>query len=183
MTSSPGYDVLVVGARAAGASLGLLLAKQGRRVLMVDRDEFPSDTMSTHVMNPMNVAYLRELGILEDLLAAGFRKATRTRTWVGDCLVEGPAGPRGAFALAPRRKVLDQLLVDRAVAAGAEFRGRTRAERLLQEGGRVAGVVVRSAGGEPEERRARVTVGADGKDSKLAEWTSAEKYEEVPALR
>src|ERR1700694_1595638 len=150
MTSSPGYDVLVVGARAAGASLGLLLAKQGRRVLMVDRDEFPSDTMSTHFMNPMNVAFLRQLGVLDELLAAGFRKVTRARTWVEDCFMEGPAGPRGAFSLTPRRSLLDPLLVDHAVAAGAEFRHRTRAERLLEEDGRVAGVVGRPGGGGAE---------------------------------
>lgn len=183
MNSRGGYDVLIVGARAAGASLGLLLARQGRRVLMVDRDEFPSDTMSTHFMNPMNVALLHELGVLGDLLAAGFQKITRIRTWVEDCSLEGPSGPRGSFSLTPRRNILDQLLVDHAVAAGAGFRDRTRAERLLEEDGRVVGAVVRIGGGEPEEVRARITVGADGRGSKVAEWVGAEKYDDVPALR
>jgi hypothetical protein len=67
------FDVLIIGARAAGASLGLLLARQGRRVLIVDRDAFPSDTHSTHFMNPVAVGFLRQLGVLEPIEAAGFR--------------------------------------------------------------------------------------------------------------
>ena len=176
-------DVLVIGARAAGGSLGLLLARQGRRVLMIDRDEFPSDTMSTHFVGPPGVGSLRELGVLDDLLAAGFRRVTRLRSWLGDTFIEGPAAPGGGFGLTPRRDVLDKLLVDHAVKAGAEFRQRTRAESLLWEDGRVVGAVIRTAGGEPEEVRATFVVGADGKASRVAEWTGAEKYHEVPALR
>jgi len=183
MNSQTDFDVLIIGARAAGASLGQLLAKQGRRVLLIDRDEFPSDTMSTHFMGPRHVELLHEFGVLEDLLAAGFQKVTRIRSWMGESHLESPAGPPGAYALTPRRNVLDQLLVDRAMGADAEFRARTRAEGLLEEDGRVVGAVIRSVGGESEEVRATVTVGADGKASKVAEWVGAEKYNQVPALR
>lgn len=51
-------DVLIVGGRIAGASLALLLAQRGRRVLMVDRDQFPSDCLSTHYMIPRYVGLL-----------------------------------------------------------------------------------------------------------------------------
>jgi flavin-dependent dehydrogenase len=177
------FDVLIVGARAAGASLGLLLARQGRRVLLVDRDAFPSDTHSTHFMNPVAVGFLRQLGVLEPIEAAGFRRIIRHRTWVEDCHIEGPAGPHGAYSLAPRRNVLDPLLVEHATAAGAKFMDCTRAESLIREDGRVCGAVLRTGNGEPCAVRATVTVGADGKYSKVAEWVAAEKYNEVPALR
>ena len=46
--TNPEYDVIVVGARCAGAPLAMLLARQGHRTLLVDRATFPSDTISTH---------------------------------------------------------------------------------------------------------------------------------------
>ncbi|HXB05205.1 MAG TPA: NAD(P)/FAD-dependent oxidoreductase [Candidatus Angelobacter sp.] len=183
MSTQNEYDVLVVGGRAAGASVAQLLARQGRRVLVVDRDEFPSDTMSTHFMNPGAVGVLERLGVLNDVLAAGFRRVTRHRTWIDDCCFEGPAGPPGTFSLGPRRIILDSILLDHAVKAGAQFEQRTRVDGLLHEEGRVAGAVLQTTGGERREVRARVVIGADGKSSKVAEWVGAEKYDEVPALR
>jgi flavin-dependent dehydrogenase len=183
MSTHPEYDALIVGGRVAGASLAQLLARQGRRVLVADRDEFPSDTMSTHFMGLPTVGALKRLGVLNDVLAAGFRRITRHRTWIDDCCFEGPAGPTGTFSLAPRRSVLDSTLLEHAVKAGARFEQRTRADGLLQEDGRVVGAVLQTTGGERREVRARVVIGADGKSSKVAEWVGAEKYDAVPALR
>jgi flavin-dependent dehydrogenase len=177
------YDALIVGGRAAGGSLALLLARQGRRVLVVDRDEFPSDTMSTHFMSLAAVGALKRLGVLDDILAAGFRRVTRHRTWIDDCCFEGPAGPAGMFSLCPRRIVLDSTLLDHAVRAGAQFEQRTRVDGLLQEEGEVVGAVLQTTGGERRQVRARVVIGADGKSSRVAEWVGAEKYDAVPALR
>src|SRR6266849_7177394 len=101
------YDVLIIGSRVAGASLALLLGKRGRRVLMVDRDQFPSDTLSTHVLLPQGVSLLADLGVLSDVEAVGFRRITRSRTYIDDCLFEGPIGPPGVYYLVPRRNHLD----------------------------------------------------------------------------
>jgi flavin-dependent dehydrogenase len=177
------YDALIVGGRAAGGSLSLLLARQGRNVLVVDRDEFPSDTMSTHFMNLGAVGALRRLGVLNDIIAAGFRRVTRHRTWVGDCCFEGPAGPPGAFGLCPRRVVLDAVVLDHAVKAGATFEQKTRVDGLLHDSDRITGAVLQAVGGERREVRARVVVGADGKSSKVAEWVAAAEYDAVAALR
>lgn len=177
------YDVLIIGARVGGSSLALLLARQGRRVLMVDRDVFPSDTLSTHFMIPPAVGQLAALGVLDDVESAGFRPITRTRTWIEDCLFECPAGPWGSYSLSPRRDVLDSVLLDHAVAAGAELATRTRAESLLRRAGRVTGAVLQAIGGERREVRAAVVVGADGRSSSVAEWVSAGKYLEVRGVR
>ncbi|HVC88328.1 MAG TPA: NAD(P)/FAD-dependent oxidoreductase [Gaiellaceae bacterium] len=177
------HDVVIVGARVAGASLAILLARQGRSVLLLDREEFPSDTLSTHYVHPFGVANLARLGLLDDLLAAGFRRLTRIRTHVEDCLFEAPVAPAGGFGLAPRRSVLDALLQEHAVAAGAELLTRTRAEGLVEEDGRVVGVVATDGAGERRELRARLVVGADGKTSKFAEWVSAAAYREMGPLR
>jgi flavin-dependent dehydrogenase len=183
MSEARDYDVVIVGGRVAGASLALLLARQGRKVVVVDRDRFPSDTLSTHFMPAYTIPYLGRLGVLDDLVAAGFRRILRQRCWAGDCFVEAPAAPADGFSLAPRRDVLDALLQEHAREAGADVLARTRAERLLEQDGVVAGVEAMTAEGELLELRARVVVGADGKSSKVAEWVGAAKYDEVPALR
>jgi flavin-dependent dehydrogenase len=183
MSQAAEYDALIVGGRAAGGSLALLLAKQGRKVLVADRDDFPSDTMSTHFMNLAAVGSLKRLGVLEDILAAGFRRVTRHRSWVGECCYEGPAGPPGTFSLCPRRIVLDAVVMDHAVKAGARFEHRTRVEGLLMSGERVQGAVLQTAGGDRREVRARVVIGADGKSSKVADWVGAREYDLVPAMR
>ncbi len=177
------YDAVIVGARVAGSSLGLLLAGQQRRVLLLDRDAFPSDTLSTHFTSPPVVGMFHRLGVLEDILAAGFRPITRHRTTIEDCVFEGPAAPGGHFSLAPRRNVLDATLIEHALAAGAEVSSRTVVERLIEEDGAVRGVVAVSKSGERRELRARVVVGADGKTSKLAQWVGAGTYREQPPLR
>ena len=183
-SSTPAYDVLIVGARVAGASLGLLLGQRGHRVLMVDRDRFPSDTMSTHYMSHWHVDLLKHLGILAEVEAAGFRRITRARSYIEDCLFEAPIGPGDSFALAPRRAHLDSLLIEHATRHGSvEFRERTRVVGLIEEDGRVIGARITTPGGVTEEVRATVVVGADGKYSDVARWGRAETYESTPAIR
>lgn len=172
------YDALIVGARVAGSSLAIRLAQQGRRVLLVDREGFPSDTISTHGLAFTAVESLRRLGVLDRVESAGFRRMYRHRAWLGDVFVEAPAGPHGAYTLAPRRLVLDQILVERAVECGAELLERARVDALLTESGVVVGAVVQKIGGERIEARARVVVGADGKQSQVAKWVEAPKYNE-----
>lgn len=178
------YDVVIVGARVAGASLGLLLGQRGRRILMIDRDTFPSETLSTHFVSGQGILAMRKLGILGDLIEAGFRKITRSRTWVDDCMLEGPSGPKGTFALAPGRDTLDATVIQHAVErGGVEFLDRTTMESLITEGDRVVGVVARTSDGEKLEVHAQVVVGADGKYSKVAQLVKAECYEEFSGLR
>jgi len=181
--AEPEYDALVVGARVAGATVAARLAEQGRKVLLVDRDLFPSDTISTHALAFNAVDSLRRLGVLDRIEAAGFRRIFRHRAWVEDICIEAPAGPPGTYSIAPRRVVLDQILLDRAVECGAELRLRTRVDGLLVESGAVVGGVVQPIGGEKREVRARVVVGADGKQSQVAQWVGAEKYDERPVGR
>src|SRR5436190_10965259 len=65
---SESFDVIVVGARCAGAPLATMLTRAGLRVCVVDKDRFPSDTLSTHVVQPIGVQVLERLGLLKSLL-------------------------------------------------------------------------------------------------------------------
>jgi 2-polyprenyl-6-methoxyphenol hydroxylase-like FAD-dependent oxidoreductase len=178
------YDVIIVGARVAGSSLAILLGRQGLRVLLVDRDRFPSGTLSTHLLTPPAVASLDGLGVLDDVESAGPRRLYRLRTAIGDCAIEGPLRAPESYALCARRDRLDSTLIRHAMRyPTVRFRERTRVEGLVWEDGRVAGVYLRGPRGSLGRARARVVVGADGKFSRIAEWVEAPRYHEVPALR
>ena len=65
------YDAVIVGARVAGAATGLLLARAGARVLLVDREAEIGDTLSTHALMRPAVELLAGWGLLPELLRAG----------------------------------------------------------------------------------------------------------------
>jgi hypothetical protein len=65
------FDVIVVGTRCAGASLAMLLAREGYRVLNIDRAHFPSDTLSTHFLWPGTTHFLEAWSLLDRLAATG----------------------------------------------------------------------------------------------------------------
>src|SRR5690349_1995534 len=152
------YDAIIIGARVAGASLAILLGRQGRRVLLVDRDHFPSDTLSTHYLQAPAVAALERLGVLADVEASGLRRITRARTYIDDCVMEGPLPPLPyPYTLTPRRDRLDFILIKHALLhPTVAFMESTRAEGLVCEDGRVVGVMVNAAAGERREIRAPV---------------------------
>ena len=179
------YDVIIVGARVAGSSLAILLGRQGRRVLLVDRDRFPSDTLSTHLVQPAAVGMLRQLGALDDVEATGLRRITRQRTYMADMVFEGAMRePPPSYALCPRRDHLDSTLIRHALKhRSVEFAEQTRVEALQWQDGRVTGVDLRGQDGVRRAVSARVVVGADGKYSRVAGWVDAARYHEAPAMR
>jgi 2-polyprenyl-6-methoxyphenol hydroxylase-like FAD-dependent oxidoreductase len=175
-----GFDVIVVGARAAGAATAMLLARRGLRVLAVDRAGFPSDTLSTHQVQLPGVARLRRWGLLDRVAAAGTPPTRRLRFDAGSVVLDGRYPPHdGADAVySPRRTVLDAILVDAARAAGAEVRERFFVEDLRWEEGRVAGIRGFERRGHPVTERAPLVVGADGKHSLVARAARARAYRE-----
>jgi flavin-dependent dehydrogenase len=170
------YDAVVVGARAAGAATALLLARQGRRVLVVDRTQYGSDTLSTHGLMRAGVLQLSRWGLLDRVIDAGTPAIRRTIFHYGDDAIAVPIKPAaGVDALyAPRRTVLDPIVVDAASDAGAEFRFGITVTGLQRDGnGRVAGVVGRDRSGAPIQAHGRLTIGADGIGSTVARHVEA----------
>lgn len=181
--TSPSYDVLVVGARCAGAPLAMLLARKGYRVCVVDKASFPSDTVSTHLIHPPGVAALRRWGLRDRLVATGCPPIGTYTFDFGPFALSGAPGTREEpVAYAPRRTVLDKLLVDAAAEAGAEVRERFTVTDLVTTDGRVTGVRGRRDGGRPVTAHARVVVGADGRHSRVARAVRPDAYHEKPRL-
>ena len=171
-------DVVIVGARCAGSPLAIQLAQTGLRVLLVDRDTFPSDTPSTHFFQVEGLQRFRALGVLDQLKATGAPLIEATDTRIEDVVIRAPwpvrPGDAGG-AMCVRRPLLDAILVERAADAGAWVATGTRVIGLLGNG-RVSGVRVRDASGDETEVRARLVVGADGRGSSVARFSGARAY-------
>src|SRR5215213_10200743 len=178
------YDVIVVGARAAGAPTAMLLARQGYRVLLLDRAGFPSDTMSTHFIHQTGVAHLKRWGLLDQVVASNCPPARQMSFDVGPFALIGLAPPAdGApYGYAPRRRVLDNILVEAAVQAGAELREHFTVKELITDGKRVTGIRGHTAGGAMVTEQARIVIGADGLRSFVARSVQAPSYNVRPAL-
>jgi 2-polyprenyl-6-methoxyphenol hydroxylase-like FAD-dependent oxidoreductase len=182
---NPTYDAIVVGARCAGAPTAMLLARHGHRVLLVDRATFPSDTISTHVVHAPGVAALARWGLLDQVVATGCPPIETYSYDFGPFAIRGAARPveghRSGYA--PRRTVLDKILLDAAAAAGVDVREGFNVDSVLVDHGTVAGIAGHAEGGEPIKTRARVVIGADGRNSHVAKAVRAPEYDTRPRLQ
>ncbi|RYP85200.1 FAD-dependent monooxygenase [Nocardioides guangzhouensis] len=174
------HDVVVVGARCAGAATARLLARAGHDVVMVDRSRPSRDTSSTHSLSRGGVVQLARWGLLNRVVASGAPEI-RTVTFhhdgeVATHTIKDRAGVD--FVVAPRRYVLDELLANAAVAAGARLITDTVVTGLVHDAdGRVTGVRSRDADGTERELTARLVIGADGVRSPVARYVDAEVTE------
>jgi menaquinone-9 beta-reductase len=173
------FDVVIVGARCAGAATALLLAKQGVRVLAIDRGHYGSDTVSTHALMRAGVVQLSRWGVLAGIRAAGTPVIRTTSFHYGDEVVAVPIKPQhdidGLYA--PRRTVIDRVLVDAAQNAGATFAFETQLVDLVRaDNGRVTGVRVKDAHDRERRVSADLVIGADGVHSTVARLVDAARY-------
>ena len=181
-------DVVVVGARCAGAPLATHLARAGLRVCLLDKARFPSDTASTHIIQPRGTAALDRLGVLDRLRSEGAADIERLVLQYEDVRLEAEYGGTGAGrrlstgatrGLSIRRPALDAAMLDAARGAGVDVRVRTPVTDVLRDAdGRVSGV--RSG---DTEIRARLVIGADGRDSFVARRVGAREYATYAAPR
>jgi 2-polyprenyl-6-methoxyphenol hydroxylase-like FAD-dependent oxidoreductase len=179
------YDAIVVGARCAGASTAMLLARKGYRVLVVDRAKFPSDTLSTHVIHAPGVAALDRWGLLDTVRATNCPPIEHYSFDFGPVVISGTTRPADGrtVAYAPRRTVLDEILIEAAASAGATVWQEFNVDGLVFDHGTVCGIRGHFHDGNPESVQAGIVIGADGRSSRVAKAVHAHSYQEKPRLQ
>src|SRR5258708_12891463 len=178
------YDAIVVGARCAGSPTALLLARKGYKVLLMDRNTFPSDmAFSNHFVHQSGAAALKRMGLLERLAATNCPPITEDYFDYGAFSLCGPVPPVDGVntAFAPRRIKLDPLLATAAQEAGVELRDGCSVQELLWENDRVVGIRANSKTTSITEK-ARIVIGADGLFSTSPHPVQSPKYKPQPAL-
>lgn len=170
-------DVIVVGARCAGSAVAMTMARAGRRVIVLDSAQFPSDTLSTHLLWPGGLAELNALGVLEQVEELGAPRLTSAFAAGAGYRVPSEFTPADGidYAMCVRRTGLDAVLVGAARAAGAEVRERCRVVELVWDRDRCAGVRYRDRADAVVELRAALVVGADGRRSTVARLCGADE--------
>lgn len=175
-------DVIVVGGRCAGAPTAMLLARTGLRVRLIERSQRLGDTVSGQVIQVAGVSRLRAWGVLDAVLATGCPRIV-DGTFSADGQVIPMPGDDDqqrspdAFLIAPARSALDPVLLAAAAASGVVVQRGESVRSLRTDGFRVTGV-----GTDKGEYPARLVVGADGRNSRVAKLVGATKYVDmVPA--
>jgi 2-polyprenyl-6-methoxyphenol hydroxylase-like FAD-dependent oxidoreductase len=166
----PAYDAVIVGASLAGCATAIQLGRAGLKVALVEKQPDPKayKRMCSHFIQASGVPAIERLGLLEPMEAAGAVRPYM-HMWTKWGWIEAPR-ERSKPGIDLRREVLDPMVrTTAAETAGVEMLLGWSAERLLRDGGTVAGVAVRNREGEERELSARLTVGADGRDSRIAE--------------
>ena len=177
------YDAIIIGARCAGSPTAMLLARRGFKVLLVDKAAFPSDPISTHILWPHGAEILGRWGLLAPLAATGVPPICRPMTFdVGPFALRGtiPDANDGRGGFCPRRTVLDGLLVNAAVEAGADVREGFTVDELLVADEAVVGIRGHGQRSASVEEHARVVIGADGVNSFVARAVRAPEYDAQP---
>ncbi len=162
----------------------MLLARRGHRVALVDRAEFPSDTISSHFLWPHGAALLESWGLLDRLQSRGCQPIPSLTFDFGSVSLTGqvPSVREVSAAFCPRRTVLDSMLVGAALEVGVELFDRTSVRSLRWSDGHACGVDIKPSSSAARRIDARLVVGADGRHSVIAAEAGAEPYVLEPPL-
>ena len=185
------FDAIVVGAGPGGATTSTLLARQGKKVLVLDQSDWPRDKICGDGISGKSMDAIKELG-LEDKLRANESLGSWGVTFSGPYgdEVSIPFGKQIAGKIAPgfvcTREVFDKVLFDASVESGADVRIKTTVTNLLKEGNKVVGVRYKTPEKQVREARAPIVIGADGAYSVVARELGMDQLDEkhyVAAVR
>src|SRR4051794_15290051 len=175
MAARAEYDVAIVGASLSGCTAAILLGRAGAKVALIEKRPDPQayKRVCSHFIQASAVPTIERIGLYEPILAAGGLRS-RFHSWTPWGWIE-PTEERHAYCLNLRRSLLDPMLREKAAAQpGVELILGQRAERLLRDGETVRGVIVHDREGDEREIETKLTVGADGRDSGVAEMAEVE---------
>jgi flavin-dependent dehydrogenase len=163
----------------------MLLGRKGHNVLLLDRASFPSDIPQGHLIHQHGPARLRRWGLIDKIEASNCPPINNVTTDFGDGPMTGYDLRRDevGFAYAPRHIVIDRILVESAVEAGVEFRDNIMVDDVIEDDGRIAGIRAHDRRtGTTFEERGGITIGADGRHSRLAKRVGAAQIDGCGAV-
>ncbi len=176
------YDAVIIGGGPGGSTVATMLARAGRRVLVVEREKFPRFHVGESLL-PFSLPIFDRLGVHDKIRAAGYMEKYGAFFWNEDNGTTRPVvfaearDPRHPKAYQVKRAEFDDLLLKHSASCGAEVREETAVEDVLFEGGRAVGVRVRGAGSAPEEIRAKVVVDASGQGAVLSRKLGLRRFD------
>ena len=179
------YDIIIVGARVAGSTLAALLGQQRYHVLLLDKAQFPSDTLSTHFFRAPALRVFDRLGVLNEVKSAAPPMTMLWNYMDGHVISDPVEAPEDhlRYFLCERRITLDWILARRVNRErNVEFRQGAQVKELIRVDGRVTGVRWSEADGM-YEASARLVVGADGFYSTLAKLLEPVYESQFPVRR
>ena len=159
-------DIAIVGAGPAGTLAATILAGAGLKVRLFDRARFPRHKLCGDTLNPGALDVLQHHIEIKPLIAKSDAIDGMLLTGPGGVRVRGEYG-RGLAGRAVTRKVLDSWLLERAVAAGAQFEEGVAIRDLAMTADRVTGVVA-AVNGDAITHPAKIVIAADGRRSTIA---------------
>jgi flavin-dependent dehydrogenase len=160
-------DVAIAGGGPAGAFAATILARAGLRVRVFERARFPRHKLCGDTLNPGALTVLRRHGDVSSLIAQSNAIDGMLLTGPGGVRVRGAYG-EGIAGRSITRAVLDEWLIDRAIAAGAAIEQEVAVRDVAIAGHRIAGVIIAGRGGRPLTHPARMVIAADGRRSAIA---------------
>jgi 2-polyprenyl-6-methoxyphenol hydroxylase-like FAD-dependent oxidoreductase len=175
-TSSPEYDAVIVGGSLAGCATAILLGREGLRVALVEKQPDPAafKRVCSHFIQASAIPTLERLDLLDPILAAGGRRS-RIQAWTEWGWLK--ASPdEASLGVNLRREVLDPMVREAAAATpGVDLHLGKAATGLLRDGDTVSGVTVRDRDSAESALTSKLVVGADGRDSQIAEMAGVKE--------
>jgi menaquinone-9 beta-reductase len=174
MPNAMDLDIVIVGGGLAGSTLATLMARKGKKVLVLEREEKFKDRVRGENMLPWGVAIARRIGIVDDLISAGAHPTPLFNTYA----MGTPTGarplpqttPHGEAPLNIYHPDLQEALLAGAVKAGVETKRGANVTAISERNANGLRTVTFTAGGTSHSVDARVVVGADGRSSRVREW-------------
>ncbi len=169
-TSSPEYDAVIVGGSLAGCTTAMLLGREGLRVALVEKQPDPAafKRVCSHFIQASAVPTLERLDLLDPIVAAGGQRS-RIQAWTEWGWIKPPPD-EASLGVNLRREVLDPMVREAAAGTpGVDLHLGLTTTGLLRDGDTVSGVMVRDRDGAESALTSKLVVGADGRDSQIAE--------------